>query len=151
MRSIKNNIVLHFRIIAQNTPVRFHVLKAVKMLMLVFWVVTLCGLVGGGSMFLWNAGIYLQVYMALLRRRSTSTQNTSFTNYYNFCVMLYISVLGIYDLKFSSHDILYRRHEPCYVYTVPSWILGSDLLFTKNCSKGKKHNSVPKIKQYHFS
>jgi hypothetical protein len=62
------------------------------MMMLVFWVVTPCGLVGRyqhfggmyytafffspedeGSMFLRNAGIYLQVHMALLPRRPTST------------------------------------------------------------------------------
>jgi hypothetical protein len=58
---------------------RFEVLRAVKMSMLVFGVVTLCGLVGeyrwfernirgfspggGGSMFLRNVGIYLQVHM----------------------------------------------------------------------------------------
>jgi hypothetical protein len=51
---------------------RFEVLTVVKMLMLVFWVATPCGLVGryehtastfspedGGSMFLRNAGVYL--------------------------------------------------------------------------------------------
>jgi hypothetical protein len=58
--------------------------------MLVFWVVTPCGLVGfegtycsifraevsvedGGSMFFRNVGIYLQVHMVLLPRRPKST------------------------------------------------------------------------------
>jgi hypothetical protein len=60
------------------------VLMAVKMSMLVLWVITPCGLVGryqrfgatyredGGSIFLWNVGIYLQVHTALQPRRTTS-------------------------------------------------------------------------------
>jgi hypothetical protein len=54
---------------------RFEILMAVKMSVLV---VTPCGLVGrtedGGSMFLQNAGIYLQVHMALQPRRSPPTR-----------------------------------------------------------------------------
>jgi hypothetical protein len=55
---------------------RFEVITAVKMSILVLWVVMLCGLVGrylspedGGSMFLRNVGIYLQVHTALQPRR----------------------------------------------------------------------------------
>jgi hypothetical protein len=61
--------------------VRFEVLTAVKMQIFVFLVETPCGFVGryqrfggtyyiylnpedGGSMFLWNVGIYLQVHRA---------------------------------------------------------------------------------------
>jgi hypothetical protein len=40
---------------------RFEVLTEVKMQMLVFWLVTPCGLVDGGSMFLRNIGVYVQV------------------------------------------------------------------------------------------
>jgi hypothetical protein len=47
--------------------------------MLVFWVVTLCASFfraeDGGSIFLQNIGIYLQVNMALQRRRPTSTSS----------------------------------------------------------------------------
>jgi hypothetical protein len=67
---------------------RFELLSAVKMLMLVFWVVTPCGLVrryhrfggtytsgpeDGGRMFLRNIGVYLKVHTALQPRRPTST------------------------------------------------------------------------------
>jgi hypothetical protein len=60
------------------TRMRFEVLTAIKMPMLVFWVVTPCGLLGGypedgGSMFLRNVGIYLQVHTALQFRRPTWT------------------------------------------------------------------------------
>jgi hypothetical protein len=52
----------------------------VKMLMLVFWVVTPCGLVSvehfshenGGSISLRNIGIHMQVHMALQPRRPAS-------------------------------------------------------------------------------
>jgi hypothetical protein len=55
---------------------RFETLTAVKMSILVFWVVTPCGLVDryqrfgdGGSMLLRNIGIYLRVHVALQPRR----------------------------------------------------------------------------------
>jgi hypothetical protein len=57
---------------------------AVKMLMLVFWVVTPCVFSpeDEGSFFLENVGIYLQVHMALLPRRPTLLKKTVFnTNY----------------------------------------------------------------------
>jgi hypothetical protein len=57
---------------------RFEVLTAVKMSVLVFWVVTLCGLTasifspkGGSSMFLQNFAIYLRVHVALKPIRPT--------------------------------------------------------------------------------
>jgi hypothetical protein len=76
--------------------------------MLVFWVVTLCGCVGtidnnvseehtasfraedGGSIFLQNVGIYLQVHTALQPRRPTSTSSPPrepqvSSIQYNFC------------------------------------------------------------------
>jgi hypothetical protein len=70
---------------------RFQVLTAVKMPMLIFWVVTLCGFAGryhrfggtycsedGGNMFFRNVGgICLQVHMPLLPRRPTPTQYRS--------------------------------------------------------------------------
>jgi hypothetical protein len=59
--------------------VRYEVVTVVKMMM--FWVVMLCKVVdryqcffgaeNGGSMFLQNAGIYLQVHMALQPSRPT--------------------------------------------------------------------------------
>jgi hypothetical protein len=64
----------------------FEVLKTVKMMMLVFWVVTPCGLVDRyqhfspedeGSMFLQNNGLYLHVHTALQPRRPTSIVNSS--------------------------------------------------------------------------
>jgi hypothetical protein len=73
----------------EQTPYfRFEVLTAVKMSMLIFWVVPPCGLVNrylhfggtyclfspeeGGSVFLRNFGGYLQVHTALLPKISTS-------------------------------------------------------------------------------
>jgi hypothetical protein len=76
---------------------RFEVLTEVKLPMLVFWVVTPCGKVDryqhfggfnpedGGSVFLRNVDIYLQVYTAL-QPRGTTIDNT----------------LIIYKLYFSS-------------------------------------------------
>jgi hypothetical protein len=52
----------------------FEVLTAVKMLILVFWVVMQCGLASaedGDSMFLQNSGIYLQVHMVSQPKRPT--------------------------------------------------------------------------------
>jgi hypothetical protein len=66
VRSIKRSTVVQFRINAHSTPVRFKVLMTVKILLVVFSTVMLCGLGDGDSMFLWNTGIYLQVYMVLL-------------------------------------------------------------------------------------
>jgi hypothetical protein len=56
---------------------RFDVLTAVKISMLVFWVVTLPGFrpEDAGSMFLQNVGIYLQTYTALLHRGLTLTRS----------------------------------------------------------------------------
>jgi hypothetical protein len=52
--------------------VRFEVFKSVKMALLLFWVVTSCGLFNtedGDSMFLRNVGFYLRVHMASQPRR----------------------------------------------------------------------------------
>jgi hypothetical protein len=50
---------------------------ALKMKMMMFWVVTSCGLVGrypedGDGMFLRNAGIYLQAHTASQPKRTSS-------------------------------------------------------------------------------
>jgi hypothetical protein len=48
------------------------------MSMLVFWVVTPCGLLeDGDSIFLKNSGIYLQVHMVLLHRKPTLRRYTT--------------------------------------------------------------------------
>lgn len=54
--------------LARKRFLKKHELLMAKMFMLIFWVVTLCG----GGMFLWKAGMYLQVHTALLPRRPTS-------------------------------------------------------------------------------
>jgi hypothetical protein len=61
---------------------RFHVLKVVRMLILILWVVTTYGLEGkeqhfspknGDSMFHQNAGVYVQIHMALVTTQKTNT------------------------------------------------------------------------------
>jgi hypothetical protein len=63
---------------------RFEVLTAVKISVLVFWVVTLKM---GNSMFLRNVGIYLQVHMAL-QPRTTSTFYSLFVCFLICCTYL---------------------------------------------------------------
>jgi hypothetical protein len=79
-----------WRVLENKFTATFEILTAVKMSMPVFWVVTPCGLVGryqllrgtycvhihfspeyGGSMFLRNAGIYLQDHIASQSRIPT--------------------------------------------------------------------------------
>jgi hypothetical protein len=66
------------------------------MVMLVFWVVKPCGTVGdinileeniknGGSMFLQNSNIYLQVHMVLQPRRPTSTYSMPWESQISYC------------------------------------------------------------------
>jgi hypothetical protein len=69
--------MLHATLYNKCNYVRFEILTAVKMSMLILWVVMSCGLLGfggtyclhlhftpesGGSMFLRNVGVYLQVH-----------------------------------------------------------------------------------------
>jgi hypothetical protein len=70
---------------------RYKVVMAMKMSVLVSWVVTLCGLVGkhrrfggtnhpedGGGKFLQNVGINLQIHKSLRPRKPISTQKSEF-------------------------------------------------------------------------
>jgi hypothetical protein len=74
---------------ASYKPVRFEILTAVKMSMSFFWAVTPCDLIGryqcsifkadaGDSMFVQNAGIYMQVHKASQPRRTISTSQEPF-------------------------------------------------------------------------
>jgi hypothetical protein len=70
---------------------RSEVFMAVKMSMLVFWVVMPCGLVGrysaedGGSMFLHEVGIYLQDHTPLQPRRPTLTVSSLLISFRKWC------------------------------------------------------------------
>jgi hypothetical protein len=96
---------------------RSEVHTAVKMLMLVFWIVMPCGLVvryqrfggiyylhlqvwNGGSMFLWNGGTYLQVHTVLLPRRP---------------ILLFFTLLqineGVFYLIILAVCLWYKKYE----------------------------------------
>jgi hypothetical protein len=99
------------------------ILTAVKMLMLVFWVITPCGLVGryqrfcraeGGDsrpMFLRNVGISPQVHTALKPRRTTSTilgnifHGIGYTNFEMRYLLFYnLYFIGLYVYLWQTQN-----------------------------------------------
>jgi hypothetical protein len=90
LKERNHSVTLARRRWEDNTKIKFEVLKAAKMLMLIIWVVPPCGFVVktnvseehtatsfrakyGGRMFVRKVGIYPQVHTTLPPRRPTST------------------------------------------------------------------------------
>jgi hypothetical protein len=91
------------------------------LLMLVFWVVTLCG----GSMFLWNVGIYLQVHTALRAWRPTSSSSPLWESQISYVPPIIHSVAVSFivsRIPWQTQKVLKVRHYVLYVMNFKSKI-----------------------------